>query len=150
MVLLETTAGQGNHLGRTFDEIAALLAAVDRPERTGVCLDTCHLFAAGYDIRTANGWAATITELDALIGVDRVKCVHVNDAKKPLGSRVDRHEHVGEGYVGLGAFRALMRDPRFRAVPKILETPKRDRNGDGMDVPNLNALRRCAGRRAVG
>ena len=147
MVLLETTAGQGNHLGFTFAQLGALLEAVDRPARTGICLDTCHLFAAGYDIRTPKGWKAAMAECDDVIGLDRIHCVHVNDAKKPLGSRVDRHEHVGEGEIGLGGFRALMRDARLRHVPKILETPKRGPNGESMDLVNLAALQRCAGRK---
>lgn len=146
-LLFESTAGQGAQLGRTFEELAALLDTVDRPDRTGICLDTCHLFAAGYDISTPAGWHTAMDECDRVIGLDRVHCIHVNDAKRPLDSRVDRHEHIGQGHMGLAGFRALMKDARFRAVPKILETPKKGPNDEEMDVVNLNVLRRCAGRK---
>ncbi|OHB76427.1 MAG: hypothetical protein A2Z34_01900 [Planctomycetes bacterium RBG_16_59_8] len=103
----------------------------------GVCLDTCHIYAAGYDIATPKGYSRTMEEFDDLIGLERLLAFHVNDSKKGLGSRVDRHEHIGKGCIGIGAFRSLMRDKRFRAVPMALETPKED----DMDVVNLKLLR---------
>lgn len=143
MVLLETTAGQGTTLGRQFAEIADILAHVRSRDRVNVCLDTCHLFAAGYDIRTAKGYEATMTELDRTIGVPAVRCIHVNDSVKPLGSRVDRHAHIGQGCIGLGGFRNFVRDPRWSGIPMILETPKgEDDRGRDYDRLNLQRLRR--------
>jgi deoxyribonuclease-4 len=141
LVLLETTAGQGTSLGCRFEEIAAILEQVERPERLGVCLDTCHLFAAGYELRTRQGYARTMRELEACVGIARVKVVHVNDSKADLGGRVDRHAHIGEGKLGAPAFRLLLNDPRFRRVPMILETPK-DGDGGVADRRNLARLRR--------
>jgi len=123
-VLLEITAGQGTNLGYRFAHLQTLLELIDQPERTGVCLDTCHLYAAGYDIATDEGYAATMAELDATVGASRVKALHLNDAKKGLSSRVDRHEFIGEGTLGLGTFRRFVRDSRFTAVPGVLETPE--------------------------
>jgi deoxyribonuclease-4 len=144
-VLLETTAGQGTSLGRRFEEIAAILQQVERPERLGVCLDTCHLFAAGYELRTFEGYAKTMQELDACVGIARVKAVHLNDSKSGLGGRVDRHAHIGEGKLGTAAFRLLLNDPRFQRVPMILETPK-DGDGGVADRRNLARLRRLVDR----
>jgi len=141
-VLLENTAGQGTYLGGRFEHLAAIMEGV--PEgRFGVCFDTCHAFAAGYDLSTTEGYAAVMGEFDRLIGVDRLRAFHVNDSKKGLGSAVDRHEHIGRGAIGAEGFAALMGDPRFRAVPKILETPKGD--DDELDRMNLATLRRMAG-----
>lgn len=139
-VVLETTAGQGTSLGHTFEQIAALLDEISVPERTGVCLDTCHIFAAGYDIRTAEGYAGVLDAFDRIVGVSHLKVIHLNDSKKGLGSRVDRHEHIGEGAIGPEAFRCLLTDPRLRGLPMILETPK---GGDfvASDSRNLKALR---------
>jgi len=137
-LLLENTAGAGNTVGARFEELQAILERASAPERFGVCLDTCHLFAAGYDIRTQGGYEATIEDLDRQIGVSRVHAWHLNDAKKGLGSGLDRHEHIGEGQIGLEAFRALLNDPRFTACPMSLETPK---EGD-WDQKNLATLRR--------
>jgi deoxyribonuclease-4 len=140
MVLLETTAGQGSCLGNRFEHLARLFELVPRyHHRLGVCVDTCHIFAAGYDIRTPEAYAATFAEFDRVVGVDRVRCFHLNDSQKDLGSRVDRHSHIGQGCIGLEAFRLLVNDPRFRAIPMIIETPK----GDDMaeDVENLALLR---------
>lgn len=138
-LLLENTAGQGSCLGRSFEELTAILERVRAGRRVGVCLDTCHLFAAGYDIRTEQGYAETIREFDRLIGIRRIKVFHVNDSKRELGSRVDRHQHIGQGHIGLDAFRFLLNDPRFAQIPKILETPK----GPGIDedLMNLATLR---------
>jgi len=140
-LLLETTAGQGKCLGYRFEQIAYVLEAIGHDPRVGVCLDTCHLFAAGYDFRNAESYAATMGEFDRLIGMDRIRMVHANDSKKELGSRVDRHEAIGKGHIGPEAFRLLLTDPRLLHVPIILETPK---DGD-MDPINLAALRRAAG-----
>ena len=147
MVLLETWAGQGTTLGARFEEIAEILARLRRPDGVGVCFDTCHVFAAGYDIRTAEGYDRTMREFDRLIGLDRIKAFHLNDSKQDLGCRVDRHEHIGRGKLGRLAFRLLMRDPRFAEVPKLLETPKEDALGKLWDRFNLSLLRRLAGER---
>jgi len=123
-VALENTAGAGNTIGRTFGELATLIERAARPERIGVCLDTCHLFAAGYNIRTAPGYRRAMAECEATIGRRRVVAFHLNDAKAPLGSGLDRHENIGRGLLGLAPFRLLLKDRRFAAVPKVLETPK--------------------------
>jgi deoxyribonuclease IV len=136
-VCIETTAGQGSCLGCTFEHIARILKGVARPERFGVCLDTCHVLAAGYDIRTARGTTKMLDDFDRRIGLDHLKVFHFNDSKKPLGSRVDRHTHIGHGHVGLAAFRTIVRDPRFKQIPKILETPK-EKAPDGRDWDAIN------------
>jgi len=124
MVLLENTAGGGATIGRSFEELAALLDAVKEPERVAVCLDTCHLFAAGYDLRTRAGYEAAMRACERLVGMKRVRAFHLNDAKAPLGSGLDRHEKIGLGKLGVGPFRLLMADRRFARVPMVLETPK--------------------------
>jgi deoxyribonuclease-4 len=139
MVLLETTAGQGTTLGYRFEHLARLFELVDRPERLGVCVDTCHLLAAGYDIRTPKAYEQTFAEFDRILGVEHIKVFHLNDSQKDLGSRVDRHTHIGEGFVGLEAFRCIVNDPRFAHLPAILETPKGEDLAD--DVRNLATLR---------
>jgi deoxyribonuclease-4 len=136
--LLENTAGQGTVLGARFEELAYLREHVREPDCFGVCLDTCHLLAAGYDFRTPPGYEEVFTHLDRTVGVKNVRAFHLNDSKRDLGSRVDRHEHIGEGFVGRKAFRLLLTDPRFRGLPMVLETPKA---GD-MDKVNLSRLRR--------
>ena len=123
-VLLETTAGQGTGLGYKFEELAWILEKSKYQDRLGICVDTCHIFAAGYDIRTPETYAATFAEFDRIIGIDRIRFFHLNDSKKELGSRVDRHEHIGKGYIGLAGFRELLMDPRFAKHPMTLETPK--------------------------
>jgi deoxyribonuclease-4 len=142
-VIIETAAGQGTSLGHRFEQIAALLDQIGLPERTGVCLDTCHVFAAGYDIRTPEGYADVIGAFDTVVGVQQLKVIHLNDSKKELGCRVDRHEHIGKGNIGLEAFRCLLADPRLKGIPMILETPKDD---DFLlsDRRNLDTLRRLA------
>ncbi|HVS70370.1 MAG TPA: deoxyribonuclease IV [Phycisphaerae bacterium] len=144
-ICLETTAGQGSCLGCRFEQLAEMIAGTKRKERLGVCVDTCHILAAGYDITTAAGMEAALAELEKTVGLERVRVWHLNDSKKPLGSRVDRHEHVGRGCVGVAAFGVICRDERFRGVPKILETPK-DPAPDGRDwdVVNLELLRKLA------
>lgn len=139
-IALENTAGAGGTLGRTFAELGALLDRAGRPRRLGVCLDTCHLFAAGYDVRTAAGYAAAMGECAGRVGIERVLAFHLNDARAPLGSGLDRHEHIGRGRMGLAPFRLLLADKRFRAVPKALETPKDPE--PAADRRNLAVLRR--------
>jgi deoxyribonuclease-4 len=143
-VLLENTASQGTYLGGRFEHLASIMEGVPGG-RFGVCFDTCHAFAAGFDISTAEGFAATMDEFERVVGVEHIRAFHVNDSKKALGGRLDRHEHVGKGCIGREGFRALMRDGRFNAVPKILETPKGE--GDEFDRMNLAALRQLAGER---
>ncbi|HEX9023782.1 MAG TPA: deoxyribonuclease IV [Geobacteraceae bacterium] len=138
-VLLETTAGQGTNLGRTFEELRAIMDGTRFPEKFGVCFDTCHAFAAGYNLATAEGCAETMAQFDRIVGLERLQCFHFNDSRKGLGSRVDRHEHIGQGALGLEPFRFILNDPRFAKVPKILETPKGD--NDEMDRVNLGILR---------
>jgi deoxyribonuclease-4 len=140
-VLLETTAGQGSCLGARFEEIAAILDRVGDSNRLGVCLDTCHAFAAGYAIHTKAGYAAAFEEFDDRIGLNRLKLFHVNDSAKPFGSRVDRHAGIGLGHIGKETFRWLITDPRFAKLPMILETPKEDEAGKPMDPVNLGILR---------
>jgi deoxyribonuclease-4 len=139
--LLENTAGQGTCLGWRFEHLAAILDGVRHPQRLGVCIDTCHAFAAGYPLAAAQEYRATMRALDQSVGLARVKAFHLNDSKRELGSRVDRHEHIGEGRLGLEPFRRLLNDRRFRRVPMYLETPKGLRNGEPLDAINLRTLR---------
>ncbi len=144
-VALENTAGAGNTIGRTFGELGALFARAARPERLGVCLDTCHLFAAGYDVRTEAGYRRAMAEGEAAVGLERVLAFHLNDAKAPLGSGLDRHENIGRGALGLVPFRLLLNDRRFTRVPKVLETPKEPE--PTADLRNLAVLRKLRRRR---
>lgn len=139
IVLIETTAGQGTALGRTFEEIASIIAQLEDKSRIGVCLDTCHIFAAGYDIRDQASYDETMAKFDEAIGLDRLKCIHLNDSQKGLGSRVDRHAHIGQGEIGAAGFGFVVNDPRLAGLPGILETPKE--NGDEEDKMNLATLR---------
>ncbi|NDV19910.1 deoxyribonuclease IV [Pseudodesulfovibrio sp. JC047] len=141
-VLLETTAGQGTNLGATFEELAEIIRLSKYPDRLGVCYDTCHTFAAGYDIRTPETYGATFDAFDRIIGLDRLQFFHVNDTKNEFDSHKDRHEHIGKGTIGLDGFRLLMQDQQFAAVPKTLETPKDADLQD--DVQNLRTLRELA------
>lgn len=143
-VLLETTAGQGTTLGWRFEHLARLLDDADEPERFGVCLDTCHVFAAGYDLRTAAATRLTLDEFDAVVGLEYLRLFHLNDSVKPFGSRVDRHAGIGLGEIGETAFRTVITDRRFSATPMILETPKEDAAGAEMDPVNLARLRAFA------
>jgi deoxyribonuclease IV len=138
-VLLETTAGQGTCLGHRFEHLAQLVELSSHAERLGVCVDTCHILAAGYDIRTPEASAATFAEFDRVVGLDRIKAFHLNDSQKDLGSRVDRHAHIGAGCVGLEGFRAIVNHPAFADLPMILETPKGDDLAE--DIENLGKLR---------
>jgi deoxyribonuclease-4 len=139
-LLLETTAGQGSSIGHTFEQIEHILKQIKRQDLIGVCMDTAHIFAAGYDIRDLTSYEDTMGTFDHTIGLSSLYLIHLNDSKKSLGSRVDRHEHIGRGAIGLPAFGRLMRDPRLAAIPKIIETPK---NGStDWDSTNLDILRR--------
>jgi deoxyribonuclease-4 len=138
-ILLETTAGQGTSLGYSFDHLAWLLSHTPEGERLGVCLDTCHVFAAGYELRTLEGYADTIETFDHVIGLDRLQAIHLNDSKGDLGSRKDRHEHIGKGHIGLDGFRHVMNDARLAGLPGLLETPKREDLRE--DRENLETLR---------
>lgn len=138
-VLLETTAGQGHTLGYRFEQLAQIIAGVREPGWLGVCLDTCHAFAAGYELRTPEGYQETWRQFEATLGLERLKCVHLNDSKGCLGCRLDRHAHIGEGQLGLEPFRMLLNDPRFRSLPMVLETPKGPQMAE--DVRNLAVLR---------
>ena len=140
-VLLETTAGQGTGLGSRFEELAYILENSRYPELLGVCIDTCHIFAAGYELRSPAGYAATITALETTVGLNKVRLIHLNDSKTELGSRVDRHAHIGQGAIGLAGFRNLLQDSRFSGLPMILETPKgADLEEDRKNLQTLRSL----------
>ena len=138
---LETTAGQGTNLGHRFEQIAAILQTVDDADRLGVCVDSCHIFAAGYPLQTVDEYAATMAEFDNTIGLNRICAWHLNDSKKPLGSRVDRHEHIGRGCLGLEPFRHILNDPHFADIPMYLETEKGEEDGEELDAINLRVLK---------
>ena len=149
MVLLEHTAGQGRTLGHRFEHLAAVIKHLRGSRRVGVCLDTCHLVASGYDITTEAGYCDTFDQFERVVGLDRLKAFHGNDSKRPCGSRVDRHEHIGQGCLGLEPFRRLLHDPRFAGLPILIETEKThgaEKRGtivaDPLDVRNLETLRR--------
>lgn len=143
-ILLETTAGQGNCIGHRFEHLAAIYAGLEQPERFGVCLDTCHIFAAGYDIRTPETYAETMRAFDDIIGMDKLLAIHLNDSKKDFATRVDRHEHIGEGFLGRDAFVNLVNDSRLADVPAILETPKgkdeKDRDWDEINARTVGEM----------
>ncbi|HEY6564059.1 MAG TPA: deoxyribonuclease IV, partial [Pirellulaceae bacterium] len=144
ILLLETTAGQGSSLGWKFEHLADLLERVKTPERFGVCMDTCHVHAAGYDLSTRDACEATFARFDETVGIPRIRAFHLNDSKVAFGSRVDRHEHIGRGTLGTAVFRFLLQDQRFRHVPMYLETPKGTEKGRDLDRVNLACLRRLA------
>ncbi|MEJ2715561.1 MAG: deoxyribonuclease IV [Deltaproteobacteria bacterium] len=143
-IVVENTAGQGTALGHSFEQLSRMIADTVEPERMGICLDTCHAFAAGYDVRDQMGYTGAMEEFDCLVGLDRLKVLHLNDCKKGLGSRVDRHEHIGRGMIGLECFHLIMNDSRLGKVPKFLETPKY-LGGRDMDPVNLELLRGMVG-----
>lgn len=145
MTLLETTAGQGTNLGHRFEHLQEILAKVANPDRVGVCVDTCHIFAAGYPLIAAEEYEKTMQEFDRLIGIERIKAFHLNDSVKPFGSRVDRHAHIGRGTLGLEPFRHLVNDPRFEKIPMYLETPKGEEDGEELDTINLRVLKGLIG-----
>lgn len=136
---LEISAGQGTHLGVTFEEIAQMIRLCREPDRLAVCFDTCHALAAGYEFRTPASYEAMISEFEQVIGLDRLAVFHLNDSEKDLGSRVDRHTHIGEGRIGLEPFSYFLNDPRFQQIPFLLETPVDDDPGD--NIRNLDKLR---------
>lgn len=146
-VLLENTAGQGTCLGARFEELAEVLERLPQGD-FAICFDSCHAFAAGYDLATAEGYARTMAEFNRLIGVERLALFHLNDSKKPLGARVDRHDHVGKGEIGRAGFRALLQDQRFAGVPKIIETPTGENHCH--DLENLALLRKLSQLRGKG
>ncbi len=137
--MIELTAGQGTALGYKFEHIAEILENVEEKNRMSVCIDTAHIFAAGYDLRSSKVYKKTMNEFDEIIGLDKLHCFHMNDSKKELGSRVDRHEHIGKGFIGLDGFRNIMNDKRLIKIPKILETPKGKEQLE--DLENLKILR---------
>ena len=149
MILLEHTAGQGTNLGHRFEHLASIIEQLEGSDRVGVCLDTCHLLTAGYDLCSRDGYRRTFEAFDRTVGLGRIRLFHLNDSKKPCGSRVDRHEHIGKGCLGLEPFRMLLNDPRFASLPMLLETPKletpesrRRSDVDPWDARNLRTLRR--------
>lgn len=142
--LLETTAGQGTTLGWRFEHLADIMARVREPDRLGVCFDTCHVFAAGYPLAEEKDYKATMRQFNKTVGVKQIKAFHLNDSKRELGSRVDRHDHIGRGQLGKAAFANLLADRRFRKIPMYLETPKGVEKGKDLDVVNLKVLRRLA------
>lgn len=142
-VLLETTAGQGTSIGHEIGQLGRILDAVSNSDRLGICLDTCHLFAAGYDLADADSYDRLVADIERDIGLDRVRCVHVNDSKGACGSRLDRHEHIGRGRIGRRGFANFVNDARLSGVPRILETPKgTDTRARDLDRVNLARLRR--------
>ena len=146
MTLLEHTAGQGNHLGHTFEELREMRELIRARHRIGVCLDSCHLLAAGYDIRKPDTYADVFKRFNDIVGIEHIKAWHLNDSKTPLGSRVDRHDHIGKGKIGRAGFRNIMNDPRWRNLPGLLETPKGPEMKE--DVVNMRVLRRLIEREA--
>lgn len=152
-ICLETMAGQGTNLGWQFEHLAYLINAVDDADRIGVCFDTCHVFAAGYDIRTPEAYAETMAEFDRVVGLDHIHCFHLNDSKYDIGTKRDRHEHIGRGFIGEAGFANFVNDPRWADFPAHLETPKVDKDADGnvikgedgkdldMDIVNLAVMR---------
>jgi deoxyribonuclease-4 len=144
-ILLETTAGQGTTLGHRFEHLAEIFARVANPKRLGVCFDTCHVFAAGYPLAPLTEYRATMRHFERVLGLHRLRAFHLNDSLKPLGSRVDRHAHLGRGQLGLEPFRLLVNDRRFRTRPMVLETPKEEATEGDMDTVNLRLLRELAG-----
>ncbi|MCB9423441.1 MAG: deoxyribonuclease IV, partial [Ardenticatenaceae bacterium] len=144
-VCVETMAGQGTNLGHSFEQLATILNEVGEHDRLGVCFDTCHVFAAGYDIRTPETYAETMAAFDKAIGLDKIKCFHFNDSKHELGSNKDRHEHIGEGFIGKSGFANFVNDPRWTDHPAHLETPVTEEDEDGNEIEmnpvNLKTLR---------
>ncbi|UCE92383.1 MAG: deoxyribonuclease IV [Methanobacteriota archaeon] len=137
--LLETTAGQGSVLGRSFEQLAKIIELMESSRGVGICFDTCHAYAAGYDVKSSGGYEATMAALDDILGMDRLKAVHLNDSKGKQGSRLDRHEQIGKGYIGLEGFRNIMNDERLEGIPMVLETPGGEKRYAG-ELKTLRAL----------
>lgn len=146
-LLLENTAGQGSNLGSDLSDLGSILAAVEQPDRIGVCIDSCHAMAAGYDLAEAAGLKKLLKDIDDQFGIDRVAALHLNDSKKGCGSRVDRHEHIGQGTIGAEGFKRWLKNKSLRAIPMYLETPKGndEETGEDLDVINLRVVRELAG-----
>lgn len=145
-IWLETTAGQGTNLGWKFEHLDYIISEAADSSRLGVCVDTCHIFAAGYPIQKPADYEETMREFDRIIGIDRIRAFHLNDSKKEFGSRVDRHDNIGEGCLGREPFRHILTDSRFKDIPMYMETPKGERDGEELDAVNLGVLRCLAGR----
>jgi deoxyribonuclease-4 len=139
-LVLEITAGQGSVLGHSFEQLATVIGLLDDQKNAGVCLDTCHAYAAGYDLRTRNGYRQTLGRFDEVLGMDRLRAVHLNDSKAKQGSRLDRHEAIGKGFLGLECFKNIMNDKRLGKIPMVLETP----GGEGSYKEELKVLRSLA------
>jgi deoxyribonuclease-4 len=147
VTLLETAAGQGSCLGCSFEELGRILSLVDDKARAGVCFDTCHVFASGYELRNRDDYERTIDDLERHVGIENVGAFHLNDSRKPLGSRVDRHEHIGDGEIGIEAFAFVLNDERFRGIPKVIETPKTvEHESDRRNLTLLRSLINSDGR----
>ncbi len=142
MLLLENTAGEKNSVGSSFEHIQAIINGIEKSDRVGICFDTCHAFAAGYELRTEDGLAATLVQLDKTLGIDRLKVIHVNDTKGDLGSGLDRHEHIGMGFIGEDGFRRILHNPVFSRLPLICETPVDDRRDDRGNIQAVRDLAR--------
>ena len=145
-IWIEATAGQGSSLGHRFEHLRAILDGLEMHPRVGICIDSCHLFAAGYPLSLPSEYAETMRQFDEIVGIDRIRAFHLNDSKRELGSRVDRHEHIGKGHLGREAFRNILNDKRFAGIPMYMETPKGTANGRSFDATNLATLRRLADR----
>lgn len=139
IILLETTSGQGSSIGYRFEQLAEIISLVNKKKRIGVCFDTCHVFTAGYEIRNRTDSDKTLKKFEKIIGINKLKVFHFNDSKGDLGSRIDRHQHIGKGYLGLEPFRFILNDKRFQNIPMIIETPKN--HGYEKDIENLTILR---------
>jgi deoxyribonuclease-4 len=137
--MIEATAGQGSAIGYKFEHLRKIIDLVEEKDRITICIDTAHIFAAGYDIKDSTNYEIVINEFDNIVGLDKLKCIHMNDSKKPLGSKVDRHEHIGKGFIGLQGFTNIMKDKRIEHIPKILETPKGKEQLE--DLVNLKILK---------
>ncbi|MEA2030511.1 MAG: deoxyribonuclease IV [candidate division Zixibacteria bacterium] len=138
-LLLESTAGQGTNIGYLFEQLAQIIHLVEDKNHIGVCLDTCHIFSAGYELRNSKGYSKTIKDFDDIIGLEKLRIIHMNDSKKPFGEKKDRHEHIGQGYIGLEGFSNIVNDSRLKKIPMILETPKDKDLAE--DIENLKVLR---------
>lgn len=140
VILIENSAGGGRRICWNFQEIGSAIEKIKEKERVGICFDTCHAYVAGYEISTREGLKKTIDEIDKFIGLDKIKLLHTNDSKRPLGSKIDRHEHIGKGYIGLEGFRLILNHPVFKKLPAILETPRENSSADRKNLSLLRSL----------
>jgi deoxyribonuclease IV len=141
-ILLETMAGSGSQLGCRLEQLRDIIGQSRNPKKLGICLDTCHVYAAGFDITQTESYETFFLSFQKLIGLNRIKCIHANDSKNPLGSGVDRHQHIGLGHLGLGTFQRLLNDPRLDGIPFVLETPKGEKEGKNWDAINIRKLKK--------